>query len=56
MTRTNQARLVRIACDYLSAHALHDVDWGIDAVSVVFAPGGELGSIELIRNAVLGLG
>ncbi|HNR97277.1 MAG: hypothetical protein BWY10_02184 [Chloroflexi bacterium ADurb.Bin180] len=56
ITRSKQERLVRIACDYLSAHDLHDVDWGIDAVSVVFTPGGELGSIELLRNAVLGLG
>lgn len=56
ITRSKQERLVRVASDYLSAHNLTDVDWGIDAVSVQFTPAGELACIELIRNAVLGLG
>jgi len=56
ITRSKQERLVRVASDYLSAHNLSDVDWGIDAVCVQFTPGGELCSIELIRNAVLGVG
>jgi len=56
ITRSKQERLVRVASAYLSAHNLQDIDWGIDAVSVLFTPGGELGSIELVRDAVQGLG
>ena len=56
ITRSKQERLVKVASDYLSSHNLLDEDWGIDAVSVLFTPGGELDSIELVHNAVMWLG
>ena len=56
ITRRKQERLVRVANCYLQEHASRDVEWGIDAVAVRFTPRGELLGVEVIRNAVVGMG
>jgi len=52
VTVRKQARMVRVARNYLYERGHSDVDWGIDVVAVQFTPRGTLQHIELIRNAI----
>ncbi len=53
VTPQKQQRLVAVAREYLQAHDLIDVDWGIDVVAVEFASTGVLRRIELLRDVVM---
>jgi putative endonuclease len=53
VTPQKQQRLVTVAREYLQAHDIVDVDWGIDVVAVEFTSTGVLRRIELLRDVVM---
>lgn len=52
VTRTKQARLVRVAETYLAEREYWDADWRIDVVAVELDRRGVLRRLEVVRDAV----
>jgi putative endonuclease len=52
VTRAKQARLVRVAEQYLADHEAGDADWRIDVVALDVDARGRVRRIEIVRDAV----
>lgn len=48
---TKQRRLTRAAVAFLKSRRLSNTSWRFDVVEVIFGPGGEVSSAEIIENA-----
>ncbi len=49
--RRKQAKIARLAQEYLNRHSLKDISWRIDVVAIAFMPG-KPAQVDIVQNAI----